>query len=1346
MSSGVGRLAYPRTVLFLLLFVPFLFAIAVSVGALQLLPAFQPQPIQTQQQQLVDAFEALLEQAARAAEATLASADRGGPPALGHSALSARIDGTAILDGNLDFLSWHGSPAAPPSRFTASDWPRWTIRVDGIWTRLLVRAGPDSDGRFGLVSVVIDTALAEKRFLDLIPAEVRNRARVEVTFQDTEFLIRERRVDFATLEPPPNPRLLSDGTPFWLRAPSGEILAAASLAPISPEHLAAKHRKAGGAWAAVFSILILLTVPNWTARTRSLGGFLIAIVALVVGRWLLAWQQIPARLFPRDLGSATLYGSSGPLELFASPADLVLTAGVFYLAAVSLRRYLATLGTTRRFLALSLSAAAATTATVCSFWVSASMARNCRFPLMARPAPLTWDERLMLWVGLLLFLIGAAELWARTVAFRRKIGNFHTAPRLAVAVALALLVAASSLFLQDLTQRIALEQLSSELAPAVAEQTQRRWMILPAAMREIEERVLRRDPNDPTTSMNSQEMAYRSWVESELFHSGYRSSLAFYTPAGDTISSFGFGLPELDEKTFLNAEAKPGEVSIWSEDFAPTTAKRNTLIHAELAFSRGGETLGFIVAHVLDEPDNLPFLPWSQPYLSALGPGPPVSGREYPAGLNYVLYDAAGAVALTTLAHPPAESAKLREAAEGGEQVDVVAGATSYTGFTLEDDLHRLHLLLLPRLGFLGRLASVIRVELLAFLFLLLLRSLALVRRVRRSGGLQVLGRELRRSIYRKLLAATLIAAGIPLVGLALFLRGYIERRADASLVSEATHLVRIARSVVEDYAAMQSEGNEGGADVNDPLLYWLQNLVGQEIHVYENGSLLASSKPELFITGLLPQRLVGAVQESLIDQGMPSLVLRTPLGLGTMPVAYARARTPTGASRDRVVAVPLAQEQLQIAEATARVAEMILLATVTLFGLLAAAAALLASSVARPVRELVAATDRISAGDYSTRLAPRSADEVAELVKGFNAMGSALERQRSDLQSQRDYMETLLFHDTTGVISIDNRGRIITANPAAEELLGSSEGTRLEGADLQETLLAREELRPLADALAGLASSGRPVEVDLKREDVPRRYQVVRVDLEGATGRDVGALVLLDDVTDLMRSNQLAAWAEMARVIAHEIKNPLTPIQLSGEHMRRLLLDRGVLPSPDIEACLDTIVKQVRSLHTIAGEFSTYARLPALKPEAQDPVTFMRDTLEPYRAAPAPGIEWHEEYRPTPVAAIDRRVLGRAVVNLVENALQAMADGGRLTLGVRPDDAGTHAVLFIRDTGPGLAPEVQRRLFEPYFSTKSSGTGLGLAIVRQAVEAHGGTIRVENAPESGASFTILLPLLRPTV
>jgi two-component system nitrogen regulation sensor histidine kinase NtrY len=460
-------------------------------------------------------------------------------------------------------------------------------------------------------------------------------------------------------------------------------------------------------------------------------------------------------------------------------------------------------------------------------------------------------------------------------------------------------------------------------------------------------------------------------------------------------------------------------------------------------------------------------------------------------------------------------------------------------------------------------------------------------------------------------------------------------------------------------------------------------------------------------------------------------------IGPSEIPVAYAPVRRPQDPAGRTVVAVPLVLEERQIARALSRVAEMTLLATVALVGLLAVTAALLARTVARPVRDLVAATGRIAAGDYGTRLEPETEDEIAELVGGFNTMAAALGRQRADIERRRDYIETLLLHATIGVVSLDTEGRVVTLNPAATELLQAA-APRV-GDVFHHVLSESKESEPLGRELAR-ARSGEPVDVDLPG-DVARRLRGVRVELRRADGESFGTLILLEDITELMRSNQLAAWAEMARAIAHEIKNPLTPIQLSTEHLGRLLGDRTGGPTAEERDCLDTIIKQVRALYEIAGEFSAYAKLPALAPEPTDPVEFMRGVVAPYRAAQPAGLVIDERYEPAPAIAADRRVLARAVVNLIENALQAMPGGGTLTLGVAGGAPHSCVELSVADTGPGLVREVRRRLFEPYFSTKSAGTGLGLAIVRRAVEAHGGTIDVSSASDRGTVFRLRIPV-----
>jgi nitrogen fixation/metabolism regulation signal transduction histidine kinase len=226
-----------------------------------------------------------------------------------------------------------------------------------------------------------------------------------------------------------------------------------------------------------------------------------------------------------------------------------------------------------------------------------------------------------------------------------------------------------------------------------------------------------------------------------------------------------------------------------------------------------------------------------------------------------------------------------------------------------------------------------------------------------------------------------------------------------------------------------------------------------------------------------------------------------------------------------------------------------------------------------------------------------------------------------------------------------------------------------------------------------------------------------------------------------LERSNRVAAWAEMARQVAHEVKNPLTPIQLSAEHLRRVFGDPGVDFKATLETCTQTILKQVRTLRGIVTEFSAFARPPAPVLERQDLPTLVGEALRPYQPALPPGVTLTVETTDgVPAVMADRRLLERAVVNLVENALQAVGDDGSIRVRMRSAEAGRRAEIEIEDTGAGIDAAVKDRLFEPFFSTKTSGSGLGLALVKRIAEDHGGGVSLEPAPGRGTRAVLWLP------
>jgi nitrogen fixation/metabolism regulation signal transduction histidine kinase len=227
---------------------------------------------------------------------------------------------------------------------------------------------------------------------------------------------------------------------------------------------------------------------------------------------------------------------------------------------------------------------------------------------------------------------------------------------------------------------------------------------------------------------------------------------------------------------------------------------------------------------------------------------------------------------------------------------------------------------------------------------------------------------------------------------------------------------------------------------------------------------------------------------------------------------------------------------------------------------------------------------------------------------------------------------------------------------------------------------------------------------------------------------------------TELERSNRLAAWAEMARQVAHEIKNPLTPIQLSAEHLRRVFRDPGGDFAAALDTCTASILRQVQILRDIATEFSAFARPPAPSPEPVDLGSVVRDVVRPYEGVLPSGLVLRLGLAGGPLPVLgDRRLLERALVNLIENALQAVGERGEVRLRLARRDG--YAEVAVEDTGPGISPEAHARAFEPFFSTKTGGSGLGLALVKKIAEDHGGGVAIENPAGGGARVLLWLPV-----
>jgi two-component system nitrogen regulation sensor histidine kinase NtrY len=328
------------------------------------------------------------------------------------------------------------------------------------------------------------------------------------------------------------------------------------------------------------------------------------------------------------------------------------------------------------------------------------------------------------------------------------------------------------------------------------------------------------------------------------------------------------------------------------------------------------------------------------------------------------------------------------------------------------------------------------------------------------------------------------------------------------------------------------------------------------------------------------------------------------------------------------------------------------------------------------------------------------------------------------------------------GVVSVDAGGRISTINPAAQMQLGAPAGAGLIGQPLDGIASCQELLEVIADLSArlrpGRDSTRRQVEIR-RGDDVATLLVSVAV-LQDESGESVGRVIVFDDHTQLVKVQRVAAWREVARRIAHEIKNPLTPIQLSAQRIRRRFGDRFDEDDGRVfDECVDTIMSQVEGLELLVDEFSKFARLPAANPRPDDLNRLIRDAVASY--AGTEGVVFETDLDPRlPALDLDREQIRRALTNLIDNAIAA---GGAGCIRVGTDfDAGLQTVrIEVADDGAGIPVEHRRRIFEPYFSTRHQGTGLGLAIVSRIVADHHGYIRVQDRSPRGTCFVIEIPI-----
>jgi len=543
-----------------------------------------------------------------------------------------------------------------------------------------------------------------------------------------------------------------------------------------------------------------------------------------------------------------------------------------------------------------------------------------------------------------------------------------------------------------------------------------------------------------------------------------------------------------------------------------------------------------------------------------------------------------------------------------------------------------------------------------------------------------------------------------------------------------------------------------------------LEIVTAQGKKIVATEPLTAEGQPTPSLPPLTPEQLKqGGFHRQAIPQGVLIRLVMPLKSPGTAEKSYLIANQLfPGSLLHGVVETEAQAKKVRYSQRLlrpVRVSHYLTLIIVTLLTIMSAIwlAFYMAREITTPIRQLSEGTLKVAGGDYDFRIDEKSKDEIGFLVQSFNKMTQDLQASQAQLaqalsqlrqslaeqEAQKRYMEILLRNVAAGVIGVDPEGRITNINDSAAQIF------RVKREDMlgqpARSLLPPGEHQELAEFAAAAWSSGRTMEkrIQLTYPDKTLYLLLKTTALKDDSGQDLGLVTVFEDLTELERAQRQAAWREVARSIAHEVKNPLTPIKLAAQRLRRRYLGKIPEDGKVFDECTQIISDQVDEIKNLVNEFSRFARLPHLALAPHDLNALVREALTLYQEV-QPRVTLNFEPDPTlPRILLDQEQMKRVLLNLVDNALASIPGTGSITLSIRGEPESERVKLIVADTGTGISDRDKSRVFEPYFSTKRGGTGLGLAIVNSIVADHEGQIQVEDNVPRGTRFVIELPLRR---
>ncbi len=825
------------------------------------------------------------------------------------------------------------------------------------------------------------------------------------------------------------------------------------------------------------------------------------------------------------------------------------------------------------------------------------------------------------------------------------------------------------------------------------------------------------------------DLAYRLWIRTEMARRGLRSAVSLYSLNGELLSRFSQALPSLN--IHVASRAAGNEWNTKPADVLFGTIKKPILISVRMV---NGSY--YLVVEALANHENLPFAPSVSPFQELFRIRPERPGSIVP-DLN--VYN--------SFWHPlyqsnPDVSPRIDRAREALEKSGTTWMHETSGGQTF--DVYYFHLqdgfaaLAVPMRKVLSHLVLLIGLVLLNF-FWLLAFTLTFVFFFKPYLILHFQEETpIRFSFFQKMLIAFVLFSLVPLLSLTALIRNYVWEKRTAEVTDRALNSFSVVSETITQYLYGPGALSQADSPVDNSVAEFLGQVVKQDVSFFLRRDLIATSREELYDAGFLGQLIDGKADIDLTLRGQKHSVSQ--MQAGYLQYLNLSGRIYRGkVKQEMIISIPFQIEERSVEREINALKEYMVLAGAGLVLLAALLGWFLASRFTRPVHVLIEGAAEMARGNLQHRITEVYRDEFLQLVRAFNAMAASLAGQRQALDQRRAYIENILNNITTAVISIDRTMNVTTMNPPAIRMFGTDPDYRrtLSG------LIGSEG--PLADIQRALNGFIRKCdhfqmkEISIFLTNREMNFRLVYVPLFD-NEQWTGAVVLVEDISDIIRSNRLSAWAEMARRVAHEVKNPLTPIQLAVEHLLRVWYDR----SPNFEgvllSCSDAILRQVKALRRLVSDFSQYGRPSTLERKEIRLDGFLKDLANSYDMHLPEGIRIETKVEPDlPLVKGDPEKIRGALMNIIENGLQAIDGQGKILVEADREQNGFVRVQ-VHDTGQGVPPEILPRLFEPYFSTKSGGSGLGLPIARKNIEEHGGRIEVQSKRGEGTTVTVLLP------